>query len=214
MKGRLIVLEGIDGSGKTTQINHLASWLPNSGLMLDGTKLHITREPGGTALGKALRALLLHPPKDKFPDPLTELLLYAADRSQHITQLIFPALEKGDWVVSDRFSGSTLAYQGYGRQLNIELIKQLELIATQGLEPDLTLWLDLSVSKSIERRSQQSKDRMESEGVTFLNKVASGFEKIAKERNWVKISADQHSDLISKKIEREILASFTTLKYK
>ena len=214
MKGRLIVFEGIDGCGKTTQINHLASWLPISGLIPESARLHITREPGGTALGEALRTLLLHPAGDKAPEALTELLLYAADRSQHITQLIGPALERGDWVLTDRFSGSPLAYQGYGRGLNIEIINTLELIATNGLTPDITLWLDLPVSKSIERRSKQSKDRIESEGINFLARVAAGFEKIAAERNWVAIPANHDSILVSKNVEKEILKWFTSLKEK
>ena len=120
MKGRFIVLEGIDGCGKSTQINHLSKWLPRSGLMPPNTKLHLTREPGGTKLGDSLRNLLLNPPKDESPDSLTELLLYAADRAQHVNQLIRPLINKGDWVISDRFSGSTLAYQGFGRGLSID----------------------------------------------------------------------------------------------
>ena len=133
MKGHLIVLEGIDGCGKSTQIRHLANWLPISGLMPPGAKLHTTREPGGTSLGQALRHLLLNPPGEQSPNPITELLLYAADRAQHITQFIYPKLQKGDWIISDRFSGSTLAYQGYGRQLDLQIIRQLETIATHYL---------------------------------------------------------------------------------
>ncbi len=204
MRGRLVVLEGIDGCGKTTQINHLAQWLPFSGLMPKDAQLQITREPGGTSLGSALRQLLLDPPGEKSPYPLTELLLYAADRAQHISQVIRPALDKGDWVISDRFSGSTVAYQGYGRKLNLEVINQLEKIATEGLVPDLTIWLDLSVSKSILRRQKKPNDRIEAEGEKFLIQVASGFATLAKQRAWVQIPGELDPQSISKKIEVEL----------
>ena len=170
MSGRFLVLEGIDGCGKTTQLRHLANWLPRSGLMPEGARLHLTREPGGTALGMALRKLVLHPPGESSPEPLAELLLYAADRAQHVAQLIRPALEQGHWVLSDRFSGSTLAYQGYGRELDLDLIQQLEQIATAGLVPDLTFWLELSVEESLLRRDARSNDRIEAEGVDFLTR--------------------------------------------
>ena len=114
-RGRFLVLEGIDGCGKTTQLEQLRTWLPASGLLPAGAELVLTREPGGTALGQALRALLLHPPGDAAPGSTAELLLYAADRAQHVQQRIEPALAAGHWVLSDRFSGSTAAYQGYAR---------------------------------------------------------------------------------------------------
>ena len=155
-RGRLLVLEGIDGCGKTTQMAHLAAWLPVSGLMPSTARLIQTREPGGTALGQALRELLLHPPEAAAPEAVAELLLYAADRAQHVAQVIRPALERGDWVLSDRFTGSTMAYQGFGRQLDQALIRQLALIATGGLTPDLTVWLSLPVAVSVERRGGAS----------------------------------------------------------
>ena len=207
MKGRFIVFEGIDGCGKTTQINALTKWLPNSGLMPKGSKMHITREPGGTELGKELRELLLHPPKKIVPQDLTELLMYAADRAQHVSELILPALKKGDWVVSDRFSGSTLTYQGYGRKLDLELIHQLEVIATQGLNPDITFWLDLSINASLARRKKINNDRIEAEGADFLEKVAYGFNVIAKKRNWIRIEAEQNQEIIVEEI-KEILIRF------
>jgi len=201
MKGRFLVFEGIDGCGKTTQLTEITKWLPNSGLMPEGSELQITREPGGTALGNSLRELLLHPPKEVSPKPLTELLLYASDRAQHISEVIIPAIERGDWVISDRFSGSTLSYQGYGRGLSLNLIRELEAIATQGVVPDLTFWLDLSVQESLARRSAKNHDRIESEGADFLSKVAYGFQYLAKERNWVRIPAKLQKDLVTKKIQ-------------
>ncbi len=208
MKGNFIVLEGIDGCGKTTQINHLAQWLPKSGLMPENTTLHITREPGGTSLGQFLRELLLNPPYQNSPYPITEILLYAADRAQHVSELVMPTLEKGDWVLSDRFSGSTLAYQGFGRQLNIDLIQQLENIATQGIFPDITLWLDLPVDESISRRGGIPNDRIESEGAEFLRRVAKGFVHLAETRHWKRIPASGDRQHISHQIEQELLQYF------
>lgn len=200
MKGRFLVLEGIDGCGKTTQLHQLADWLPGSGLIPEGASLHLTREPGGTALGRALRELLLHPPDEAAPCPEAELLMYAADRAQHVQRRILPALERGDWVLSDRFSGSTLAYQGDGRGLNRALILTLERIATAGLVPDVTLWLDLSLEASIARRGQRSADRIEAEGQAFLGRVAHGFRALAAERGWVTIPAALSPEEVHKTI--------------
>lgn len=190
MQGRFLVLEGIDGCGKTTQLRKLADWLPGSGLMPAGATLHLTREPGGTPLGRALRELLLHPPNAAAPCPEAELLMYAADRAQHVQRRILPALKSGDWVLSDRFSGSTLAYQGHGRGLDRSLILDLERIATAGLVPDVTLWLDLPLKASIARRGDRAEDRIEAEGQAFLGRVANGFRVLAAERDWVGIPAD------------------------
>ena len=212
MSGRLLVLEGIDGCGKTTQLRHLANWLPRSGLMPEGARLHLTREPGGTALGMALRKLVLHPPGEASPEPLAELLLYAADRAQHVAQLIRPALEQGHWVLSDRFSGSTLAYQGYGRELDLDLIQQLEQIATAGLVPDLTFWLELSVEESLVRRDARSNDRIEAEGVDFLTRVATGFAVLARERSWLPLQADQQVESVSSALESQLKHNLGPLK--
>ena len=200
-RGRLLVLEGIDGCGKTTQWQHLAAWLPTSGLMPPGAQLVQTREPGGTALGRALRELLLHPPEVCEPQPLSELLLYAADRAQHVAECIQPALDRGDWVLSDRFTGSTLAYQGYGRQLDQDLIRQLATIATGGLTADLTLWLSLPVAISLQRRGERQDDRMEAAGGAFLERVAAGFAAEAVAQGWVTIDACQPAAQVSLDLE-------------
>ncbi len=205
MRGNFIVLEGIDGCGKSTQIERLSNWLPKSGLMPKDANLFVTREPGGTALGLALRALLLHPPGKEEPEPITELLLYAADRAQHVSQFIRPKLEQGHWILSDRFSGSTIAYQGYGREINLELIQQLESIATSGLSPDITLWLDLPVKESLSRRGTMPQDRIEAEGANFLERVANGFAILSKERNWVQMKADIDISDLSREIECKLI---------
>ena len=206
MAGRFLVLEGIDGCGKTTQLKQLAQWLPVSGLMPAGATLHLTREPGGTPLGQALRKLLLHPPQASAPSPTAELLLYAADRAQHVEQLIRPALVRGDWVLSDRFSGSTLAYQGDGRGLDVSTIRDLERIATAGVTPDLTLWLDLPIAESLRRRQTQTADRIEAEGTAFLARVAEGFRRLAAERGWAAVAADRPPEQVQQAIRVQVEA--------
>ena len=208
MRGRFLVMEGIDGCGKTTQMQRLAEWLPGSGLMPSGAQLVQTREPGGTPLGQALRQLLLHPPEAVAPGPVAELLLYAADRAQHVDQVIRPALERGDWVLSDRFAGSTLAYQGYGRELNRELIVQLEQIATTGLQPDATFLLDLPLAVSQSRRADQAHDRIEAAGQAFLKRVSEGFRVLAAGRGWWCIDADQARDAVTAQIRDRLQRGF------
>ena len=180
MKGKFIVIEGIDGCGKTSQIGEISKWLPNSGLMKKGSKLITTREPGGSHLGKKLRKLILeNNNKNNKPSYLAELLLYSADRAEHVSKIISPALNNNDWVISDRFSDSTLAYQGYGRNINLEIIKNIESIVCQGESPDLTFFLEISPEESIFRRKNEIPDRIESEGIRFLEKVNEGFKLIA-----------------------------------
>ena len=190
-KGLFIVLEGIDGCGKTTQLQALHEWLPSSGLMPPDAWLIVTREPGGTALGQTLRELLLHPPDAVRPEPITELLLYAADRAQHVAEVIRPALDAGHWVLCDRFTGSTAVYQGYGRGHGWEAIYALESITTSDLVPDLTLWLDVSLAESCRRRGGQPADRIEGEGAEFLARVEDGFLELAMQRDWACVNADQ-----------------------
>lgn len=204
MKGKFIVFEGIDGSGKTTQINQLSKWLIGTDLIPENNKLVITREPGGTKLGKSIRSLLLDTSREKSPGSITELLLYAADRSQHVNEIIRPTLDKGDWIISDRFCGSTLAYQGYGRKLDINLIKDLEAIATQGIAPDITFLLDIPIEESIRRRMNRKDDRIEKEGREFLSNVSLGFQALSEDSNWKKISAINSEEEIISEIKSEI----------
>ena len=209
MKGKFIVIEGIDGCGKTTQINEISKWLPNSGLLEKNSKLIKTREPGGSLLGKKLRNLILDNNKNNKPSSLAELLLYSADRAEHVSKIISPALENKDWVISDRFADSTLAYQGYGRNINLEIIKNIESIVCQGESPDITFFLEISEEQSILRRKNLTPDRIESEGINFLRRVNEGFKLIAKEKKWKTISASQNIDTISNEIKETLLKKFS-----
>ena len=162
--GRLLALEGIDGSGKTTQALALATAL--------GARL--THEPGATPLGLALRQLLLSP--EAPPISLrAEALLMAADRAEHVTQVVGPALAAGEWVVSDRFSGSTLAYQGYGRGLNTAQLGRMVDWATAGLAPDLSILVDVPVEVAQLRLAASAPDRLERLGPAFAHAVREGF---------------------------------------
>ena len=209
MKGKFIVIEGIDGCGKTTQIDEISKWLPISGLMSKNSKLVKTREPGGSLLGKKLRNLILDNNKNNNRSSLAELLLYSADRAEHVSKIISPALENEDWVLSDRFADSTLAYQGYGRKINLDIIKNIESIVCQGLHPDLTIFLEISAEESFLRRKNLVPDRLESEGIKFLQTVNEGFKIIAKEKNWKVISAMQNINTISNEIKETLLKNFS-----
>ena len=205
-KGRFLVLEGIDGCGKTTQLEALRQWLPGSGLMPEAAALVVSREPGGTPLGLALRQLLLQPPQAAAPTSRSELLLYAADRAQHVDTVIRPALERGDWLLCDRFTGSTAAYQGDGRGLSPQWIDQLERLATGGLEADLTIWLDLPLAVAQRRRQDRQPDRIEASGEAFQRRVAAGFGRLARERGWRRVAADLAPAAVSAAIQELLWA--------
>ena len=209
MKGKFIVLGGIDGCGKTTQINELYKWLPNSGLINKNRTLIKTREPGGSLLGREIRDMILSNHKSNSPSILTELLLYSADRAEHISKIILPALQKGNWIICDRFTGSTLAYQGYGREISIDIIKKLENIVCQNIRPDLTFFLEISPEESILRRKNKVADRIESEGLDFLKKVNHGFKSIALENNWEIIQASEDLNFISQQIQTSLINKFS-----
>ena len=163
-RGRLIALEGIDGCGKSTQVRLLA----------DRIGAVTTFEPGATPLGAALRALLLDR-HEASVSARAEALLMAADRAQHVAEVLEPALAAGRWVVTDRYAASTLAYQGYGRGLDRVELEELVSWATGGLRPDLTVLLDLPVAVAAARRHGGTVDRMESEAVEFHQRVADGY---------------------------------------
>jgi len=208
MEGKFIVLEGIDGCGKTTQINELYKWLPKSGLINKNSTLIKTREPGGSLLGTEIRDMILKNNQSNVPSNLTELLLYSADRAEHISKVILPALQNGNWILSDRFSGSTLAYQGYGREIDIDIIKKLENIVCQNIKPDITFFLEISPEESIYRRHNKVADRIESEGLDFLKRVNHGFKLIALENHWEIIKASEDLNSISKKIQTALINKF------
>ena len=136
------------------------------------------------------------------------MLLYAADRAQHVEALLLPALQAGDWVLCDRFTGSTAAYQGYGRGLPLALIDTLESLATGGLQADLTLWLDVPLIKSCWRRREQLADRLEEEGVAFLARVAHGFERLADQRGWTRIAASKPAAAVTAACCRAVACQF------
>jgi dTMP kinase len=176
--GTFITFEGIDGSGKSTQMRLLASYLRSL-----GCDLVLTREPGGTPLGLRLRAALLDAQEQV--DPLTELLVFAADRAQHVRRLLRPSLESGSVVLSDRYADATVAYQGAGRGFPPELISEIVELATEGLKPDLTLLFDLSVDACLERTSRRTNgkqrvDRLDDENPDFHRRVRDEYLRIAK----------------------------------
>jgi len=172
-KGLFITFEGADGCGKTTQQKLAAKYLEEKGF-----KVVLTREPGATNLGKQLREILLH--YDGEVSDRAESFLFLADRAQHIDMLVNPAVEDGKIVLCDRHIDSTVAYQGYGRGIDIERLKLLNNIATNGKKPDLTIVFDVDV-KTSQSRLGDSKDRMESAGAEFHNKVRHGYLELAKE---------------------------------
>ena len=177
MAGLFITFEGIDGCGKSTQLRLLASELRVRGL-----QVVTTREPGGTSLGQKLRAALLDVQEQV--DPLAELLVFAADRAQHVRQLLLPALRNNQIVLSDRYADATAAYQGAGRGFSPELIAEIIRLATDGLNPDLTLLFDLSVAESAvrtrRRLANKYSDRLDSEDAEFHTRVRNAYLEIAR----------------------------------
>ncbi len=185
-RGRLIALEGIDGCGKSTQAKALAAAL---GALL-------THEPGATPLGAQLRQLLLDPDAPP-PTPRAETLLMAADRAEHVTQVIEPALASGRWVVTDRYSGSTIAYQGYGRGLGADGLAEVVAWATAGVEADLSVYVDVPVEVAAARR--RGADRMERLGPEFAARVRGGFaaQASADPGRWLTVDGTRDVDAIT-----------------
>jgi len=176
MKGMFITFEGIEGSGKSTQIALLANHLTARGV-----RHVLTREPGGTSIGDQVRKILLDPANSSL-DPAAELLLYAAGRAQHLREIILPALADGTNVLCDRFSDATLAYQGYGRGLDTEMVRSLDRIVTSGMRPDLTLLFDIEAASGIarargrnNRRGLEAEARFENEELAFHERVRQGY---------------------------------------
>lgn len=172
LRGLFITFEGIEHCGKTTQAVRLVESLRSA-----GHEVVMTREPGGTTIGAAIRELVLHS-KEQI-DTVSELLLFAADRAQHVRTLILPALERGAIVISDRFHDSTRAYQGWGRGIDTALIDRAIALATDGLDPDLTVLMDIDVPTS-RSRGDDASDRIEQDSDVFFTKVRDGFLAIAR----------------------------------
>lgn len=170
MKGLFITFEGGDGSGKSTQIELLEDYFKEIGY-----KVYITREPGGTKIGEEIRKVILNKEYTEMADQ-TEALLYAAARAQHVVEFILPKMKVNEIVICDRFVDSSLAYQGYARGLGVEQIRTINAFATGGLQPDLTILLDVSPEEGIDRKSsQQNLDRLELEKKAFHQRVRDGY---------------------------------------
>lgn len=179
-KGLFITFEGADGCGKTTQLMLLAKYLK-----AQGRDVVVTREPGARGLGEKIREILLN--YDGEVSSRAEAFMFLADRAQHIDVIVNPAIKSGKIVLCDRHTDSSVAYQGYGRRLDIDEIKRLNSIATNGKKPDMTLIFDIDVETSMARVGD-TKDRMESAGIEFFNRVRNGYLEIAKqEPNRVKV---------------------------
>ena len=177
MAGTFITFEGIDGSGKSTQLRLVSNFLRDH-----GCETILTREPGGTTIGLRLRAALLD--AEEAVDPLTELLVFAADRAQHVRRVLRPALAADQVVISDRYADATFAYQGAGRGFDSSLISQIVSLATEGLVPDLTLLFDVSVTESTSRTMRRStarnkRDRLDIEHADFHERVREAYLQIA-----------------------------------
>lgn len=202
MRGKFITLEGSEGSGKSTNLAYLQKQL-----LAQGVDLVVTREPGGTALGEVIRAMLLDHRNSGMCDD-TELLLMFAARAQHLSELIVPALQRGQWVLCDRFTDATYAYQGGGRGIPTERIAALEAWVQGSLRPDLTLFLDVPVALGLERASARSEpDRFEREKLAFFERVRTAYLQQAQNfpQRYRVIDAAQPLDEVQRQIDAVLL---------
>ena len=198
MKGAFITFEGTEGAGKTTQIARVKAFLESAGI-----EVVTTREPGGTLLGEKIRGLLL---QDDMAQ-MTELLLMFASRAEHIAKVILPAIHSGKWVLCDRFTESSYAYQGYARGISLANIATLETLVQGSLRPDCTFWFDLPVREGMLRvQTRGDKDRFEAENITFFEKVSDGFRALSLERplQFHRIDALQEIDVVTASIESHL----------
>ena len=199
MRGLLITVEGVEGSGKTTHCKRLGQWLGAR-----GHEMVLTSEPDGTPLGSAIRGLFEQ--DGAAPTPLTQTFLFMAARQQHVAQLIRPALARGAVVVSDRYADATLAYQGFGGGMELETIRDLNALATGGVMPDLTILLDLDPAEGIRRISDRPLDAFEKMDMGFHRRVREGYLEIARaEKNRVVVlSAAQPKDALHAAVVRAV----------
>jgi dTMP kinase len=199
-----ITFEGPEGSGKTTQIRLLVEWLRKQGY-----DVVLTREPGGTDIGNQIRAVL-HDPHNTAMDAGAEILLYSADRAQHVAQRIRPALAAGQVVVSDRYADSTLAYQGYGRGLDLETLRTITGFATGGLTPNLTLYLDIVPEEGLQRRQMGGDEwnRLDAEAPQFHQRVRAGYlELVTQEpQRWAVIDGNRPVEEVQAEIRARVEA--------
>jgi len=211
--GKFITLEGPEGSGKSTQAKMMIRRLAELGI-----EAMYTREPGGTALGEEIRNILQHNSAGEAPCERAELLLFEASRNQLVEKVIRPALEKGTWVICDRFMDSTTAYQGYGRGLPVDEVKSIHHFTINDVQPDLTLLLDLEVETGFERIAQrflelgESADRFEQEERSFHERVRQGYLKLAEEEpnRFKTVDASQEPDAVSVDIWAILKKEFLT----
>lgn len=203
-----ITFEGPEGSGKTTQIQALYLYLKDQ-----GHDVVLTREPGGTPIGDQIRQILLDPANQEML-PEAEALLFSASRAQLVRQLVWPALERGAVVICDRFADSTMAYQGYGHGLDLELLRTITQFATGGLTPDLTVYLDIEVEKGLQRkravneRSADAWNRLDQQAVEFHHRVRQGYLALAsaEPERWLVIDATRPRDVIQQEIRGRVEA--------
>jgi dTMP kinase len=204
-RGLFLVVEGVEGAGKSTQVALLSGWLDARGVS------HIaTREPGGTAIGEALRSLVLDRTDLTVP-PESELLVILAARAAFVQEVVRPALERGELVLSDRYELSTFAYQGWGRGLDLAEVRRLSAFATGGLSPDVYLLLDLSVQEGAHRQRRQGKgaDRFEGAGEAFLSRVRQGYLALAgTEPNVQRVDASGTADAVHRQLTAALQARF------
>ncbi|MDZ7680646.1 MAG: dTMP kinase [Fodinibius sp.] len=198
-----ITFEGIDGSGKSTQIKRLQHNLEE-----EGARVTVFRDPGGSEVSEEVREILLNPEFEI--DPVTELLLFSAARSQLMAEKVLPSLEDGAVVILDRFYDSTTAYQGYGRQsVSLDEIAKMNAIASHKRAPDLTIYMDIPLEQA-KRRMAQNKDRMEQAGDAFFEKVISGFRKLAEsEDRFFTVDATQPTDQVHDRIWEYVQGYFS-----
>ena len=204
MKGRLITFEGIDGSGKSTQIGMLENELKKLGVAFK-----TFREPGGTDLSEKIRTILLDKENIELIST-AESLLFAASRAQLTTEKVKPAIAKGEFVICDRFTDSTIAYQGYGRGLDIKQLEEMNYIATAGLTPDITFILDINPEAAAVRMETEVSDRMEATGVDFFRRIRGGYRQI-KDQNpnrYRLINGEQSPENVFKEIKEIIIKQF------
>lgn len=202
-----ITFEGSDGSGKTTQLPLLVEFL-----RAKGCRVFQTREPGGTEIGDQIRTVL-HDLKNKGMDSHAEILLYAASRAQLVAQEIRPRLAAGEIVICDRYADSTLAYQGYGRELDLAALRAILNFATGGLQPDLTIYLDLSPAEGLRRRQQAAQsgaewNRMDAQSIEFYQRVYAGYQALiaADPARWISIPASGERAAIQAQIRAVVSA--------